>query len=133
MAEEIFNKKTSGEHHSFSAGTWVYDKEGISKHGTKLNKFEAAKEVLNSLREIGIDASQNSRDQLNEQMLDEADVVVVMAEEHTIPLYLKNNSKVRYWDVVDPKGMTQEETNGIRNQITLLIEKLITELNLSHS
>ncbi len=97
-------------------------------HGKKLHEFEAAKEVVLSLQEIGIDASENKRDQIDEEMVEEADLVVVMAEEHTIPDFLKNSSKVKYWEVEDPKGMSQEDTNKIRDQISVLIDGLLDEI-----
>ncbi len=124
----LFNKRTDNEHHAFSAGTWVYDKEGTSMHGKKLHEFNAAAEVLASLHELGIDAAENTRDQLSEDMVQQADFIIVMAEEHTIPKYLKNNPRVRYWEVQDPKGMTQEDTNKIRDQISTHVEELLSEL-----
>lgn len=131
IAETIFNQRTSGKHHAFSAGTWVKNKEGVSMHGKKLHEFDAAKEVILSLQEIGIDSRENKRDQIDEAMVEDADLVVVMAEEHTIPEFLKNSPKVRYWEVEDPKGMNQEETNNIRNQIARRVDALLEELNFA--
>jgi len=128
MAEEIFKQKVHGAHTAFSAGTWVFDKDGVSMHGKKLHEFEAVREVLASLQELGLNANENQRDQLSEEMMNEADIVVVMAEEHTIPDYVKQSPKVRYWEVVDPKGMNQEDTNKIRDQIARHVDELILEL-----
>lgn len=128
IAETIFNQRANSDHHAFSAGTWVKDKDGVSMHGKKLQEFEAAKEVVFSLHEIGIDVSENKRDQIDEKMVEEADLVVVMAEEHTIPEFLKNLPKVRYWEVEDPKGMSQEETNKIRDQISRRVDSLLEEI-----
>jgi len=128
IAEMVFNKYANAGHHAFSAGTWVRDKSGESMHGRKLHEFESAKEVIFSLQEIGIDLNENKRDQINEQMVEDADIIVVMAEEHTIPEFLKNSHKVRYWEVEDPKGMDQGDTNKIQEQISKLVDKLLDEL-----
>lgn len=133
IAETVFNQRASAKHHAFSAGTWVRDKDGVSMHGKKLNEFEAAKEVISSLHEIGIDASKNKRDQIDNEMVEEADLIVVMAEEHTIPEFLKNSPKVKYWEVEDPKGMSQEDTNKIRDQISVLVDGLLDEFQSARS
>lgn len=128
IAETICNQRAKGKHHAFSAGTWVKDTGGMSMHGKKLHEFEAAKAVIISLHEIGINASENKRDQIDEVMVEEADHIVVMAEEHTIPDFLKNSTKVEYWEVADPKGMSQEDTNKVRDQISMLIDGLFERL-----
>jgi arsenate reductase (thioredoxin) len=129
MAEVMFNKLAAGKHHAFSAGTWVYDKEGNSKHGQKLSELKGvADECMCAVRELGLDMSENQRDQLTPEMLQEADRVIVMAEEYSIPDYLKQCSNVTYWTVEDPKGMNQEDTNKIRDQIKGLVEGLVAEL-----
>ena len=128
IAEVIFNKNAGDDLRAFSAGTWVKDKDGMSMHGKKLSDFTAANEVLASLREIGIDAREQKRDQINEEMVEEADVIVVMAEEHTIPEFLKSSPKIRYWEIADPKGMDQDATNKIRDQISNLVLELLTDL-----
>lgn len=94
IAEVIFNQRCGDEHRSFSAGTWVRNKEGVSMHGQKLQELKAAKEVISSLHEMGVDVSENRRDQVDEEMTETADLVVVMAEEHTIPEFLKKSPKV---------------------------------------
>lgn len=133
IAEALFNQRVGSEHHAFSAGTWVKDKNGVSMHGTKLHEFEAAKEVVSSLREIDIEVGENIRTQIDEAMVDEADVVVVMAEEHTIPEFLKKSPKARHWQIEDPKGMNQEDTNKIRDQISMFVNELLSEIYSTNS
>ncbi|MBP9855945.1 MAG: low molecular weight phosphatase family protein [Candidatus Pacebacteria bacterium] len=125
MGEEIFRQLTKGEYETSSAGTSVYDKEGVSQDGKKLGDLVAANEVVNSLKEIGVDAGDNVRTQLTPEMVEGADKIIVMAEPETIPDYLKNSDKVTYWEVADPKGMDQQDTNKIRDQITELVKGFI--------
>jgi protein-tyrosine-phosphatase len=129
MAEAIFNLHSKGVHHASSAGTKVFNKEGVSMEGEKLKDREGAKEVIAVLKELGIDARESKRNQLHEEMLVSPDIVVVMAEENTLPDYLKNNSKVRYWDIADPKGADREQTAKLRDQIAQKVDELLVEIN----
>lgn len=125
MAEAIFNKKYKGVHSATSAGTLVRSKEGESRHGQKLKDLlPAAKEVLDVLSEIGIDASEYERTQLSPEMLEAADLAVVMAEPYSFPEYLTAASNVVYWEVEDPKGQDLEFTRRIRDEVAEKIESL---------
>lgn len=128
MAEAIFNKIAPGGFSSSSVGTKVFDKEGGSNDGEKLSDRVGAEQVLEALREIGIEARDATRKQITVEMVNESDAVVVMAEKDTCPDYLLENTKAQYWEIIDPKGKSLEETRVLRNQINDLVEKLITEL-----
>jgi protein-tyrosine-phosphatase len=128
IAEAVFDKITEGKHEVTSAGTWVYDKAGISKDGQLLKDLPGAEKIIVTLSNIGINVSENKRTQLTPEMLSDADKVVVMAESHTIPDYLKNRKDAIYWEVEDPKEMNQEETNKIRNQIENLVREFASTL-----
>ena len=125
MAETIFNKMADGKHTSTSAGTKVFNKEGESRDGRLLKDTLGAENVILSLAQIGIDASNNSRTQLTPEMLENCDKAIVMAEPETIPDYLRESDKAIYWEVEDPKGMDLEDTSKIRNQIELLVKGLL--------
>jgi protein-tyrosine-phosphatase len=124
MAEVIFNKMMDGKNVSTSAGTKVFNKEGESRDGRLLKETLGAENVILSLAQIGIDASDNKRTQLTPEILEDCDKAIVMAEPETVPDYLKNSDKTIYWDVQDPKGMDLEDTSKIRNQIELSIKNL---------
>ena len=128
MAESIFNKLAAGKHRAFSCGTKVSDKEGKSMHGQKLKDLSSARETLDSLAALGIDASESQRDQLTPELLAQADIVVVMAEPHTIPDFLKDRQGLIVWDVEDPKGKDRVETDAIREKITALVTGLLGSL-----
>ncbi len=91
----------------------------------KLKDLDGAEKIIESLREIGIDAKDFKRDQLTQEMINTSDKIIVMAEEETIPDYLKESTKVIYWDIEDPKNMSQAETNEIRDQIIPKVKNLI--------
>jgi arsenate reductase len=128
IAEAIFNKLAPEGYTSISAGTNVLDKEGNSMEGQTLANRVGAEQVLEVLRELNIEAGSAVRNQITESMINESNVVVVMAEKETWPEYLLNNNKVIYWEIIDPKAMGIDETRQIRDQIAGLVEKLIAEI-----
>ncbi len=104
MAAAIFNQLTHNKYEVSSAGTKVVNKEGESRDGQILKDMKSGHEhVITSLKEIGVDVSNNMRRQLNPDMVAQADTIVVMAEPENIPDYLKQSGKMTYFEVADPK------------------------------
>lgn len=82
-------------------------------------------EVLDVMQEEGIDVSGNIRKQLTEEMVENADkVVVIMEHTESLPEYLAQSLKLIRWSVPDPKGKDVEFTREVKNQIKKLIEEL---------
>lgn len=129
IAEAIFNKHAPVSLISISAGTKVINKDGTSAEGERLVNRYGAKDVLAVLHEIDIDAALATRKQVTEKMVQEADMVILMAEEETLPVYLKNNNKIVRWQVEDPKAKGLEETRKIRDQVNDLVKNLINGLS----
>lgn len=128
MAEALFRRYMIGDFSVSSAGTIVSDEDGVSKQGQKIGELASAKEAIHSLRLLGIDIAESERDQLTSQMVDAADIVIVMAEKETWPDFLKMSTNVIYWEIEDPFGKTQEETNKTRDQILQHVQELIARL-----
>ncbi len=109
----------------------------VSSAGTKLSGPEqpleelrpALNEVLGVMKEIGIDMSQNIRKQITEEMVLEADkIILVVDERDPIPDFLKNSHKIVVnWHVLDPKGKDLDFTRSVRNQISDLVDSFIIE------
>lgn len=127
IAEALFNS-LSKNHKAISVGTKVFDKEGNSVEGEKLKDREGAKHVVASMDEVELDVHQAERNQITEQVVEDSDLIIVMAEKETIPEYLLKNDKVRYWGIVDPKNQTLEEVRVIRDTIHNLVKELVTEI-----
>jgi protein-tyrosine-phosphatase len=128
IAEALLKKYAPASWRITSVGTRVIDKEGNSVEGEKLRDRAGAEAVLTVLYEAGIDAREAERNQITEKAVEEADVIVSMAERETLPGYLKESKKVRFWDIQDPKEKTLEEVRKIRDRVTKLVEGLISEL-----
>lgn len=126
MAAAMF-KLLNDQHEVLSAGTRVISKEGESRHGQSLQDLPAAENVISSLRDKGINVAENTRTQLNPDMVEWADKIVVMAEPEAIPDYLAKSLKTTYWSVKDPKNTLLAEHQVILNQIEGLVKNFIQE------
>ena len=58
-------------------------------------------------------------------MLDEADIVVSMAEEPFIPEFLKKNKKVIWWDIANPDNATPEFVEETYKKLSVLVRELV--------
>lgn len=109
----------------------------VTSAGTKLSGPEeplenlrpALNEVLEVMREINIDISQNIRKQITEEMVQDADKIILVVDENDpIPDFLKNSPKiVANWHVLDPKGKDLDFTRNVRNQISDLVDQFVLE------
>ncbi len=118
MAEMIFRQRT-GESDVISAGTHVFEREN-----EQLGDFAPAKETLEVLRELGIDASKNVRNQITEAMAKSADRIVVLESRDTLPEYVTGVRDVIYWDVDDPYQMNVDQTREVRDTILSFVKTL---------
>lgn len=129
MAEAIF-RKLNNKHEVLSAGTKVFNKEGESMDGQALKDLPAAENVILSLKQEGVDVSENTRTQLTPELVERADIVVTMAEPDNIPDYLRHSSKFIYWEVLDPKGTSLEKHIETLSQIESLVKEFIEKNSL---
>jgi arsenate reductase len=124
MAEALFNKEANGEIEAISAGTKLSGPE------QSIGVIADVSNVLEVMKEDGLDISKNIRKQLTKEMADSADKIILTVDERDpIPDYLIENPKVIKWHVIDPKGQSLEFTRKSRDQIKGLIKDLIKEIN----
>lgn len=127
IAEALFNN-LSKNHEAISVGTKVFDKEGNSVEGEKLQDREGAKHIVAVMDEVELDVRLAERNQITENVVNDSDIIVVMAEKETLPNYLLENDKVRYWDIGDPKNQTLEEVRVTRDTLNKLVKELVAEI-----
>ena len=125
MAKEFFNSLSSKENIADACGTRVGEFEGQRIRDVQTNSVE---DDIRSMNEVGLDISNNSRKNITEEMVEESDVVIVMAEKDTWPEYLLGNPKVVYWEVENPKGQTYEKTCEIRDKVKELVKEYLEKL-----
>jgi arsenate reductase len=112
IAEQIFRQAAEGRHEARSAGS----DPGPETHP----------QVVEALREIGIDASDHQPRKLDDEALAWADVAVSTCSEEVCPV----TPGVRRvsWELPDPKNLSLEEVRPIRDEIERRVRELVAEL-----
>jgi protein-tyrosine-phosphatase len=83
--------------------------------------------VVEVMREKGIDISHNGPKLLNTQMIQDADMVIVMGCSVGASCPAPLLSKVVDWGLEDPKGEPIEKIREIRDEIGRRVRKLVDE------
>jgi protein-tyrosine-phosphatase len=123
MAEAIYNKLTNTSD-AKSAGVDL----GHSSLGAR--NLSVPSLIVDVMKEIGLDISNNKRKQITREMVDDAKkVVVIMSEgDYPLPEYLANSPKMMYWnDVPDGKGHDLVFLRNIRNILEDKINNLVAQ------
>ncbi len=82
--------------------------------------------VVQAMREVGIDLSENRPSALREDAVREVDVVVTMGCGDACPIY--PGKRYEDWPVEDPAGKPLEVVRAIRDEIGGRVEQLIREV-----
>ncbi len=113
MSRALFERAAAGRHHADSAGTRPAER--------------VHPEVVEVMRESGIDLSGARPRKLTREQAERADVVVTMGCGDECP-YIPGK---RYldWDLPDPSGASIERVRAIREDVDRRVEELIRELD----
>ena len=113
MSEAIFEREVDGRHQAESAGT------------TPARYVHP--EVVEAMRELGVDLADRTPKRLTREAAERADVVVTMGCGDECP-YVPGK---RYldWDLADPKGRPLDEVRRTRDEIAARVERLVRELD----
>ena len=111
IAERLFRAVANGRHEARSAGS----APGLAVHP----------QVLEALREVGLDASGHVPRKLDDEAVAWADVVVATCDDAcpVVP-----GRRYVAWDLPDPKGRPLEEVRAIRDDIAGRVARLAREL-----
>jgi arsenate reductase len=112
MAERLFGRTAAGRHSGRSAG---------SAPGTA-----AHPQVLEALRELGMDASDHVPRKLDDELVDWADVVVATCDD-ACPIV--PGKQYISWQLPDPKHEPLERVREIRDEIASRVDKLVQLLD----
>jgi arsenate reductase (thioredoxin) len=113
MAERLFRRLADDRHEARSAGS---DPGGA-----------AHPQVLDALREIGIDASDHVPHKLDAADLAWADVAVSTCSEEVCPV-TPGVHRIR-WEFPDPKALPLEQVRPIRDDIERHVEQIVHDLD----
>lgn len=113
MAERLFRAAAGGRHEARSAGS----DPGSAPHP----------QVVEALRELGIDASDHLPRKLDAEALAWADLAVSTCSEEVCPV----TPGVRRvsWELPDPKNLALERVRPIRDEIKRRVDELVAELD----
>ena len=112
ISERLLEQQAAGRHRARSAGS----RPGAAAHP----------EVLDALRELGIDASDHVPQRLDQNLIDWADVVVATCDD-SCP-YVPGKRYVN-WRLPDPKGEPLERVREIRDDIAERVTALVHDLD----
>src|SRR4051794_27572104 len=115
MSQALFDEAAAGRHTAASAGTSPGDR--------------VHPEVVEVMRELGIDLSDRKPKRLTDELARRADVVVTMGCGDERP-YIPGKQYLD-WDLPDPKGQPLDAVRRTRDEIRSRVSELVGELDAS--
>jgi len=113
MSAALFERAAGGRHRALSAGTTP--------------AAHVHPEVVEVMRELGVDLADRVPRRLTPALAEEADVVVTMGCGDECP-YIPGKTYLD-WDLPDPKGRSVDEVRATREEIARRVANLIAELD----
>jgi arsenate reductase len=113
MSAALFERAAAGRHRALSAGTTPAER--------------VHPEVVEVMRELGVDLSGRTPVKLTRELAEEADVVVTMGCGDECP-YVPGKRYVD-WELEDPKGRPVDEVRATRDDIARRVDALVAELD----
>ena len=113
MSEALFERAASGRHSATSAGTTP------AQH--------VHPEVVDVMREVGVDLSDRVPQKLTHELAETVDVVVTMGCGDECPFI--PGKRYIDWDLPDPKGRPIGEVRSLRDDIARRTTALVVELD----
>jgi len=113
ISQALFERAADAHHTAASAGTTPGDR--------------VHPEVVEVMRELGIDLADRRPKLLSRELAEQADVVVTMGCGEECPFI--PGKRYIDWDLPDPKGRPVEEVRATRDEIARRIAGLIDELD----
>ena len=113
MSQALFERAAGGRHTALSAGTTPAE--------------HVHPEVIEVMREVGIDLAGRKPRLLRRDLAEQADVVVTMGCGDACPVI--PGKRYRDWDLADPKGRPLDEVRATRDEIARRVELLARELD----
>lgn len=115
MSAALFERSAQGRHIALSAGSEA-DPDG-----------HVHPEVIDVMRELGIDLSDRRPQRLSVELAEQADVVVTMGCGDACPFI--PGKRYIDWELADPKGRPIDEVRATRDDIARRVHQLVQELD----
>jgi protein-tyrosine-phosphatase len=97
---------------------------GISD-STPLKYSHPTKEVIQIMREDGIDTSEKIVKSVTREMADNADKIFIMCPKERWLQFLLDSNKITFWDIDDPYDTSIENHRRVRDEIKKRVRQLI--------
>jgi protein-tyrosine-phosphatase len=117
MSAALFERAANGRHHALSAGTAPRDR--------------VHPEVVEVMRELGINLADRRPQLLTRELAQQADVVITMGCGDECPFI--PGKRYIDWDLTDPKGRPVKEVRAIRDEIARRVTQLLDELDATRA
>ena len=101
MSAALFERAAEGRHRALSAGTTPAE--------------HVHPEVVQVMREIGIDLADRKPQELTRELAEQADLIITMGCDDSCP-YVPGKRYID-WDLTDPAGLPLDEVREIRDEI----------------
>lgn len=111
MSQALFAREAAARHCALSAGTTPAER--------------VHPEVIEVMREIGLELSGRRPQLLTRELSEQADIVVTMGCGDECP-YIPGKRHIE-WDLPDPKGRPLDEVRAIRDDIASRIDSLLAD------
>jgi protein-tyrosine-phosphatase len=115
MSAALFDRDARGRHQALSAGSEA-DPDG-----------HVHPEVVEAMKELGIDLSDRRPQRLTRELAEHADVVVTMGCGDACPVI--PGKRYVEWELPDPKGRPLDEVRATRDDIVRRVQQLAQELD----
>src|SRR4051794_35752676 len=117
MSQALFERAAEGRHRALSAGSEARPDDG------------AHPEVVEAMRELGIDVGAQRAQPLTAALAEQADAVVTMGCGDACPV-IPGKPQLRLdWDLADPKDRPLEEVRATRDDIARRVRELVADLD----
>jgi protein-tyrosine-phosphatase len=94
-------------------------------HTTPERWHKLAPEIIQIMKEGGIDLSSKKVKFVTEEMVRDANRIIVMCKKEDCPDFLLQHKNICFWNIEDPYGSSVEQFRLIRNEIELKVYSLL--------
>jgi protein-tyrosine-phosphatase len=117
MSQALFERAAGGRHRAISAGSEAVDEGGPHP------------QVVEAMRELGVDVAAQRPQRLTAELAAEADAVITMGCGDACPVIPGKKQLREDWDLADPKDRPLEEVRATRDEIDRRVRELAAELD----
>jgi len=117
MSQALFERAAGGRHRAISAGS-----EAVADGGPH-------PEVVEAMRELGIDVAAQAPQRLTTELAEQADAVITMGCGDACPVIPGKKQLREDWDLPDPKERPLDEVRATRDDIDRRVRALVAGLD----